>query len=345
LLEHGWGLKELADGPLNWKRLRGEFPDLENAYLVQTGFIQRKLVVPAQTFAELIKQIRALNESVLAGRLEQRVDESMPFPERRPLTPDLVEYERLLQFGRESARDFWEMLATLPPGQEWEPPPEPEPEQEEEEQDDAHDDSPVPAPTPTVIPGPPSRRPPDHLASDEILRDIEALAVELDALEQAARQGPEPYKDEQLDATVVAKRTRLLLELNVAGILTPSLAELARPKLVALGLTQSLRFHDAAMEMHRYFKSPGRARLVRKPAPDSVIDSDISLDWFMVPSGYVPDGVEPHVWLALCERNFGERLPDVRAGRMFLSLQGGFHQLLFRTELGPTPRMWRALPA
>ncbi len=50
-----------------------------------------------------------------------------------------------------------------------------------------------------------------QLASESLLREMELMADVVDVLDAQARVGGEPYADEQLDATLVAKRSRLLL--------------------------------------------------------------------------------------------------------------------------------------
>lgn len=173
---------------------------------------------------------------------------------------------------------------------------------------------------------------------DDYLREVAALAATVDALDAQASQGPEPYSDVQLDATLVAKRGRLLLELEAAGVLAGE-----RDRLVALGLTDLVGYHDAAAALTRYWSSPGYARLVKVPAPPRVLDAPVSLDWFRRPASYTPSGVSPEDWLALCENNFRAN-PREGAGSLFVRLQGSFHRLLYRIELNQS-RLYRALPA
>jgi hypothetical protein len=174
---------------------------------------------------------------------------------------------------------------------------------------------------------------------DDTLREIAALADEVDRRDAEASRGDEPYADEQLDAKLVARRSRLLLDLEVAGVLGPA----ERDRLATLGLTQLVAYSDAAVAMDRYLDSPGYARLVKQPRVTRLLDSCVSLDWFRVPSGYVPDGVAADDWLALCEANFraNER---PRAGSVFVRLEGKFHRLMFRTELNK-PRLYRGVLA
>jgi hypothetical protein len=174
---------------------------------------------------------------------------------------------------------------------------------------------------------------------DDALRELAALADEVDRLDAEASRGAEPYADEQLDARLVARRGRLLLELEVAGVLDPG----GRDRLATRGLTSLVGYSDAAVAMDRYLGSPGYARLVKQPRAARLLDSRVSLDWFRLPSGYVPGGVDPDDWLALCEANFrAQERP--RAGSVFVRLEGTFHRLLFRTELN-RPRLYRAVLA
>lgn len=179
------------------------------------------------------------------------------------------------------------------------------------------------------------------LASDDLLREIEDMADAVDLLDAQARVGDQPYFDESLDAPLVAKRNRLLLELEVAQVLDPKLAD-TRAKLVALRLPQLVSYHDAAVAMTRYFGDPARARLVRAPVPARLNDARISLDWFRKPTGYAPPGVDAASWLALCETNF-LAAPRSRCGSLFTRLEGRMHQLWFRTELAE-PKLYRAEP-
>ena len=178
---------------------------------------------------------------------------------------------------------------------------------------------------------------------DALLRELEAMAVGLDELDARARAGDEPYADRELHAQVEAKRRRVLLELEVAGALAPADREV-RDRARGLGLPKLAGYHEAACELERYLSSLARERLVRTPPPERLIDAYVSLDWFRVPSGYVPAGVDPLAWLALCELNF-RAAERPRAGRLFVRLEGTFHQLDFRTEVGPEPHLYRALPA
>src|SRR5437870_3807708 len=106
-------------------------------------------------------------------------------------------------------------------------------------------------------------------------------------------QWPERSRSVHLTAVEAARR-RLVIPAGVLGA-----GE--RERLAALGLTALVAYADAAVEMERYLASPGYARLVRRPRPERVIDSLVSLDWFRRTSGYVAANLDPFDWLALCE--------------------------------------------
>lgn len=180
---------------------------------------------------------------------------------------------------------------------------------------------------------------------DDTLRDLEAVAVEVDELDLAAREGDAPYGNVERSAAAAARRHRLFLELEVAGLLQPSLADEVRAALSRLGLTRTLGYHDAAQALARYLASPERAaRFPGEPVP-AITAARVSLDWFRTPSGYRPDGVTEHEWLALCEENFVSPPPPSSSGRRFVRLCGAMHELRYRAEVGPTPCLWRAVRA
>jgi hypothetical protein len=163
-------------------------------------------------------------------------------------------------------------------------------------------------------------------ASDQMLASIAAIAREVDTITDEGRAS--------------ARRERLLIELDVAGVL----ADGARAHLVERDLGPLVAYHDAAVALRRYLASAARVRLVKTVPPVAVLEAAVSLDWFRVPSGYVAPGVEPDAWLALCEANFLVPRPT-DSGERFVRLEGAIHRLLYRREVGPDARLWRALPA
>jgi hypothetical protein len=56
----------LGDGVVNWTKLAGHPPDLDDAYLVGTPFLTEVLVVPRVTLIRLVERLGALHDNVLA---------------------------------------------------------------------------------------------------------------------------------------------------------------------------------------------------------------------------------------------------------------------------------------
>ncbi|HEX8113831.1 MAG TPA: hypothetical protein VF516_39135 [Kofleriaceae bacterium] len=300
----------LAIDELHWRRVSGAWADPSVSFEVATSFTKRDVAVPREVLIQLVIRLRALRDEILAGKREGRIDDT-PVPPPRQLTPELEEYERLRTFSRADADAYAAELYAH------------RAEQAVGEQ----------------IARPDQTGSSSMQVDDDTLREIAALADDVDRLDAEASRSDEPYADEQLDARLVAKRSRLLLELEVAGVLGSA----ERGRLERLGLAKLVAYSDAAVAMDHYLDSPGYARLVKQPRVTRLVDSCVSLDWFRVPSGYVPDGVAPDDWLALCEANFraNER---PRAGSVFVRLEGKFHRLMFRTELDK-PRLYRAVLA
>lgn len=169
----------------------------------------------------------------------------------------------------------------------------------------------------------------DYVADEQLAR-LEQLAVEVDRLEAGSDA-------EQVVAG--AKRQRLLIELDVYGLLTGRLGVGRR----VAGYATLHAYHEACLAMASYHASAARRRLVG-PAPRRPTEGHVSLDWFRTPSNYLPVGVTPHKWLALCERNFIAPLPT-KTGTRFVRLEGSVHTLAYRIEATAEPKLWRALPA
>lgn len=168
----------------------------------------------------------------------------------------------------------------------------------------------------------------DDYVSDEQLARLEELALLVDRLAAGS-------EDEQV--TAGAKRQRLLIELDVYGLLKGT-ADVGR----RLAGRPTLRgYHDACVEMARYHASAARQRLVRRPPPAQPAEGHVSLDWFRTPSGYLPEGVPPDDWLALCEINFLEPMPT-GTGERYVRLEGELHELDYRIEATAEPKLWRA---
>lgn len=128
---------------------------------------------------------------------------------------------------------------------------------------------------------------------DDFLRQMEERAVVLAALEQG-EQTPDTA------ATASAKRQFLLLELDDAGLLSESRFEQLHQLLVQLQLPMLIAYHQAAMELHAYFRSPQRKRYLPDAELESILHGSISLDWFrlQVPT---PEPYHPYDWVGWCE--------------------------------------------
>lgn len=87
-------IEGLSDGPINWLRLSGSWPDLHDAFFLGSGFLSRDLVVPRAVLMDLVARLRDLRADVLAGKRQPRLDDQ-PVPPVRPLTPELARYEEL----------------------------------------------------------------------------------------------------------------------------------------------------------------------------------------------------------------------------------------------------------
>jgi hypothetical protein len=327
---------DLGDGVVNWTRLAGRPPDLDDAYFVGTTWIVESLVMPRGTLIRLVEQVGALEDAVAAHQLEARIT---GVPEAGPVhSPPEDEDTAEIEIEGEDE------VADEPDGDDG---------GDAAEHSAGGPNPPIQVEPAAVVDGrsdgtvAASRTPlaPTRIATDDTLRDIETLAGQVEDLDAAARQGQEPYPDVERSAAAAARRHRLFLELEVAGLLEPALAGEARAALSRLGLAGALGYHDAAHALARYLASPERAaRFPTEPVP-RVTAARVSLDWFRTPSGYRPDGVTEHEWLALCEKNFARPLPSFSAGQRFVRLCGAMHQLLYRAEVGPAPCLWRALSA
>ena len=98
--------EQLLDGPINWMRLSGRWPDRTDSFLVEADFCRRALVIPRNVLFHLVSQMRELYADVVAGRRQGRVDDT-PVPPLPPMTPEVAEYEAQLSLSRE---DAWEYL-------------------------------------------------------------------------------------------------------------------------------------------------------------------------------------------------------------------------------------------
>jgi hypothetical protein len=75
---------DLGDGVVNWTRLSGRPPDLDDAYFVGATWIRQALVMPRRTLIGLVEQIGALEDAVATHRLDARIAGQ---PEAGPVVP------------------------------------------------------------------------------------------------------------------------------------------------------------------------------------------------------------------------------------------------------------------
>jgi hypothetical protein len=328
--------EDTADGSMNWFRLTGAFPRKEESFHVGTSFLPDAMMIPQSVLFELINRLAEIDQGVANGTIELRLDDT-PVPPRLPASLSITTYDRLWICREAEAKTH---ALKVMRGEPWTPLPE-EPDYEPVEYDEpTDDDQPEPQGLPlfTITPTNPIPTP-AAIANGSILRELETMAIELDALDEVARAGGDTYEDAELEARWSARRRRLLIELEVAGLFERSLTREARDAVAQLPALRA--FHDAAMQLHAYLDSRERADVVRKPRPQSLLDSDVSIDWFRVPVGVVPDGMAAWTWLALVELQF-ERPPAFTTGRRFTRLAGRGCTLLYRTEARATPSVWRA---
>lgn len=175
---------------------------------------------------------------------------------------------------------------------------------------------------------------------EPVLFQLENRAADLDKRIAAAGDNEDAIKE------VNHQRAKLLSDLNAEKLLTGE--EAARIRLRECPTLCT--YHEAAVQLYSYFWSDCRYKWFPDQKLPELHQSNISLDWFRTPSGYLPDDshvpgekVSPYDWLALCERNFIDPMPG-GTGERFLRLEGKIHALHYRREDGPTPRLWRALP-
>jgi hypothetical protein len=80
---------EYARNARNWESLTGASPDLNDVYTVGATFLedQYDLVIPRTTLIKLMEKLYDLNDAVREGRMEPRIDDSIPMPPPRPPLP------------------------------------------------------------------------------------------------------------------------------------------------------------------------------------------------------------------------------------------------------------------
>ena len=73
---------EVARHSQIWQQLTGGALDLGDAYLVGGSFVD-SLVIPGATFLALMRKLYELNAAISEGRMEPRIDDTIPLPRPR----------------------------------------------------------------------------------------------------------------------------------------------------------------------------------------------------------------------------------------------------------------------
>jgi hypothetical protein len=170
-----------------------------------------------------------------------------------------------------------------------------------------------------------------------VLSELEASAVELDALAPAEQTGGPDA------ATASAKRRVLLVSLDAAGVLADD--EETRRRLEAWNLPTLLQYHLAATWLLHYYDSDERRERIAGGARRPVLGGPVSIDWFRL--GSPPqEGLEPFEWLTYCESVFVQHDSFPGGSGEFAVRHGGpWYRFLWRKDDGVTPALLRVEPA
>jgi hypothetical protein len=156
------------------------------------------------------------------------------------------------------------------------------------------------------------------------LGHVEDLAVALDAAQANART------DDDRAAMSVMRR-QLLGKLKAHGLLDEARAPEKRAYLEGFRLPKLRDYVDAAMALRVYYRSPARAKYRLAPAPARLLDGNVSLDWFRVPSP-PPAGTSQESWLAHAEQLLHESPREGEAGEIFSSAGVDRYRILWRRD-------------
>jgi hypothetical protein len=85
-----WPDSDYAKGARNWERLTGTRPDMSDVYTVGASFLDDafNLIIPRSSLIKLMTKLYELNDAVREGRMEARIDDSIPMPPPRPEPPE-----------------------------------------------------------------------------------------------------------------------------------------------------------------------------------------------------------------------------------------------------------------
>jgi hypothetical protein len=84
-----WPDSDHAKGAGNWELLTGTRPDMSDVYTVGASFLDDafNLIIPRSSLIKLMTKLYELNDAVREGRMEARIDDSIPLPPPRPEPP------------------------------------------------------------------------------------------------------------------------------------------------------------------------------------------------------------------------------------------------------------------
>ncbi|MCG8419054.1 MAG: hypothetical protein MJE77_14050 [Proteobacteria bacterium] len=172
---------------------------------------------------------------------------------------------------------------------------------------------------------------------EEILRDLEKRAAELDALVREAAQTD--TQNEETRAAISAKRRFLLLDLAAAGLLHEAHETDKRLWLTTWQLPVLLDYFEAALKLRSYFASVDRRAYIENVGVESILGARVSIDWFRLPHP-VPEGFRPEQWLGACE-SFFMHADDLQGGEgeIFVHQNNLYVCLYWRMDDGITPAL------
>ena len=180
----------------------------------------------------------------------------------------------------------------------------------------------------------PTDQPPSELER-VALGDVEDLAVALDAAQANAKT--------EDDRAAVAEMRRLLLgKLELHGLMDEARAPEKRAFLEGFRLPTLRDYVDAACALRAYYRGATRATYTLGPAPEHLLDGNVSLDWFRVPNR-TPEGATPESWLAYAEHVLHGQMPSGAGGDIPARSGAQWYRIQWRRDRDqPAVVAWRA---
>ncbi len=102
-------LEESPDDVHRWTQLTGHPPDLDDAYMSSARWLRHGMVIPRATLITLMEKLFELDDALADGRLEAKIDTSIPIPPPPPAPPS----EPLPPWDDAEWRDLDERLGQL----------------------------------------------------------------------------------------------------------------------------------------------------------------------------------------------------------------------------------------